>query len=749
MKLKIDFKSKKWTLIVLGACIALILCSVFFSAWIQSCGFSAKVEDLRNKSNRGTISIQASDKDAAANYTVSGSVKSGILITPKNATAATPAPAIVFTHGLYNNREMQLQNGIEMARRGYVVLMLDRAGHGHNDDTASDSPYGLSMLNAAKYLYNLSYVDKGKIAVSGHSMGGSATTNALQEDGVNTSFSVSGTTYNGNTDASLKAGYHMGIISAGLVQANNASTTAYGSNLLGVGIIKASSDEFFFSSTLKEATYVLVAHDSVTKDNYTNYYRKVGDEYVKQTSDDKFVSGAKYYNYTTSGNSVYYLQSRQAVQFVSGMTTAQANALDKWEVTNRAVYATTTDGTLNMLAQPDGNKRVSDIRKGEALATATTSIRAIYEAKETHPMNHFSTVSAGNVVDFFYNVFGTPEGATFKRTTNQTWWLKETFSIFGFIGIFGMLMPITDLLLGTKTFASLKAAEGEIEEAPLLLRKPRKHVSYWLGAVLTAWFSAYSLKHVSTWYSESAMGNVFKATFVTQNDGYIWANIAQIAFWGLLCALFALGITAIIWIINHAINVLKYNDDGLQYDEHPFDGFKVRSLGNAVKTIILGVLLVAIFYGTVQLIWSLTTVDFRFWTFDLRVFKIARIGSYLKYAAWFFVFYMVTSALSKNYRVKDLPEWATIAINVAANVIGIIILLWHHNSYFINQGALWDNANKLFYIACYPIIPCVGFATVIARRLYVRTGNAWLAGIVNTLIMTFIACANTSLVGVS
>ena len=85
--------------------------------------------------------------------------------------------------------------------------------------------------------------------------------------------------------------------------------------------------------------------------------------------------------------------------------------------------------------------------------------------------------------------------------------------------------------------------------------------------------------------------------------------------------------------------------------------------------------------------------------------------------------------------------------NVFFNVIGIMLLSWIQNSYFINTGSLISSSNKLFFIACYPIIPCVAVATVVARRMYTRTGNAWLAGLVNALIMTFLACANTSVSG--
>ena len=257
--------SNKRPVIMLAICLVLIIIATFFGALIQTGGFSAKVEDLRNARNSGTITLTPTDTGVETTYTVSGVVTSGILFTPKKASAENPAPAVVFTHGLYNNREMQLQNAIEMVRRGYFVLVIDRAAHGHNTN-ASDSPYGLPMLQAAKYLYNLPGVDKGKIAVSGHSMGGSATNGALQIDGIdNAAFKAGGVSYAAGTDASYKAGYHMGIISAALTQANNAPSASYiGSNVIAVGNVKASSDEFFYSSTLKEPAYVAVNKDSVT-----------------------------------------------------------------------------------------------------------------------------------------------------------------------------------------------------------------------------------------------------------------------------------------------------------------------------------------------------------------------------------------------------------------------------------------------------------------------------------------------------
>lgn len=721
----------KRPIIMLAVCIVLILIATVIGSAVQTAGWSATVQDLRNATNSGTITLTPVDDGpnaVAKKYTLKGSVGSGILFTPKKASAEHPAPAVAFCHGLYNNREMQLQNAIEMVRRGYVVLVIDNVNHGHNDGASESAFSGQSFLAAVKYLYNLPCVDKAKIAVSGHSMGGSETNGALRLDAV----------LDGNqTNANFTAGTNMGLISAALTQANNAASTI-GKTVIAVGNVKASSDEFFYSSTLKEPTYVPVNKDSVTALNYTNYYLKVGDEYVKQTAADKFRPSKQYYNLTNRGNSTFYLQSSQAVAFTRGLSNAQIQALADWTTVNGGIYA---NGQL--IAQPDAKGKLASVAtKGAALASATNSIRVIYEARETHPMNHFSTKTAAHVVDFFYNAFGTVEGYKYIAPTNQTWWVKEAFSLLGFLGLFGLLFPVTDILLQTRLFASLK---GEVSEAPMLLKKPRKHVSYWLGGILTAWFGAYSLKNLQAggkWLSVQGLNTLFQSS-----EGYIYANIGPIAMWGIYCAIFAVAVTAIIWVINRGINVFAYGDDASAHDEHPFEGFKIRSWQNVLKTIVLAVILVSVFYGVINIIWSWTTVDFRIWTFDLRVFNMDRIVSMLKYVPFFLVFYMVSAAMGQNYRVKDLPEWATIAINVFFNVIGIMILFWHQNSYFINTGALIDGSNKLFFIACYPIIPCVAVATVVARRMYTRTGNAWLAGLVNALIMTFLACANTSVSG--
>ena len=232
------FKKNLKSLVMLGIALALILVSSFFGSMIQSRGWSIEVTDLRDEENEGQY-YDVKTGLAVDGVMVEGEVKSGILYRPKSATMSNKLPAVVLTHGYLNNREHQLPNAVELARRGFVVLTIDREGHGNyeneNDTAAMMNTNGL--YQAAKYVYNLPYVDTSKIGITGHSMGGYTTAMTLMND-----------MYNPANQATKGTG--LGIISAGLMQ--GWSTYIASGDMLGmdvdVGMLKAQDDEFFFQS---------------------------------------------------------------------------------------------------------------------------------------------------------------------------------------------------------------------------------------------------------------------------------------------------------------------------------------------------------------------------------------------------------------------------------------------------------------------------------------------------------------------
>ena len=119
--------------------------------------------------------------------TASGHELDALLLVPDTATAANKAPAIVVSHGWYNNREMQDLNYVEYARRGYVVLAISMYGHGDSEAIASntwwdDENNANGLYDGVKYVAGLPFVDASRIGVTGHSNGALACREAVLQD---------------------------------------------------------------------------------------------------------------------------------------------------------------------------------------------------------------------------------------------------------------------------------------------------------------------------------------------------------------------------------------------------------------------------------------------------------------------------------------------------------------------------------------------------------------------------------------
>ncbi|MCB1645575.1 MAG: alpha/beta fold hydrolase [Pseudomonadales bacterium] len=99
-----------------------------------------------------------------------GRTMSALLYQPDGATAAAPAPAVLAVHGYINSSETQSGYAIELARRGFGVLALDQTGHGYSDPVAFSAGFGGPA--GLDYLRSLPWVDRDRIGLEGHSMGG-------------------------------------------------------------------------------------------------------------------------------------------------------------------------------------------------------------------------------------------------------------------------------------------------------------------------------------------------------------------------------------------------------------------------------------------------------------------------------------------------------------------------------------------------------------------------------------------------
>ncbi len=93
------------------------------------------------------------------------------------AVATTKYPAIVICHGSYRDRNDGLDRFAEvLGEYGLVSLRFDIRGHGVDSPTryrllpSSEMPY--DVFNAINYLESLPFIDRGRIGITGISLGG-------------------------------------------------------------------------------------------------------------------------------------------------------------------------------------------------------------------------------------------------------------------------------------------------------------------------------------------------------------------------------------------------------------------------------------------------------------------------------------------------------------------------------------------------------------------------------------------------
>jgi len=146
--------------LVLVLSLVLMLSGITLAATVQS-GF-------------GTVFVTEVDFQAA-----DGSWIHSTLQRPNYATDTNQLPGVVVIHGVMQSKEWLMAFGIELSRRGFVVLTIDANSHGNSE------PGTGSGAAALDYLASLDYVDSSEIGLIGHSMGGGIAWSAIEESSVN------------------------------------------------------------------------------------------------------------------------------------------------------------------------------------------------------------------------------------------------------------------------------------------------------------------------------------------------------------------------------------------------------------------------------------------------------------------------------------------------------------------------------------------------------------------------------------
>ena len=234
MKPKLVRRNGFW----LALSLVLMVVSSIVASAVQTSGYTLTVKDMNWE-------------------TSSGQSLSALLYKPNGVSADKQAPAIVVSHGWWNNKEMQDANYVELARRGYVVVSIDMYGHGDSDYLPYDDLAlgGTGMYDAVKLVADLPYVDPDKIGVSGHSNGARAANFAVALDNA--------------ADEQLIDAVFLVDNDPTYVDEDGTYTDVYGDR--DTGLVADQYDEFFFRSYNAEGVAVTAPRDYITTPNAQSF----------------------------------------------------------------------------------------------------------------------------------------------------------------------------------------------------------------------------------------------------------------------------------------------------------------------------------------------------------------------------------------------------------------------------------------------------------------------------------------------
>ena len=551
----------------------------------------------------------------------SGHKLDAMLLVPNTATAENPAPAIVVSHGWYNNREMQDLNYVEYARRGYVVIAISMYGHGDSEIIPAntwwqDENNANGLYDAVKYVAELPYVDASRIGVTGHSNGALACREAVLQD-------------------------EEGLIAAAL----------------------------------------LVSNDAVYYDENGNFYNQFG-------SRDAGIIACQY-------DEFFHRVNGAAPRDYMKQVTAQS--------------------FLHFGADPAG----LEVREAEVFyqqeVDGESAIRTVFNPAIIHPWAHFSAECVAFGAKFFDAALGQPIA---MEPTDQIWQWKAAFNALGIVGFFMFVLYAAICLLEVPFFKSLKA-EGEVLPAPARVGKAR---GYYIRSNI--WATVYS---IITFFLAFVLGYaILRLPFLNQEASRC------IGFW---CVF-----TGLLTLSQMKKSRKKFGADPVSMGSRP-------GWGVIAKSAALAMLAVAAGFAIVYISDAVLLTDYRLWCFaTIRAFDLRHLGMVLKFLPLWLLYYIPLSVSTNCYNYVDMGgcKWKSVMMTMFWVALAPAIMIVAQYAVFFTTGyMITEMITGIAVIWLFPIIVILPLSAFICHKIYLKTRNPYIGGIIMGLIACILTVTNT------
>jgi len=303
------------------------------------------------------------------------------------------------------------------------------------------------------------------------------------------------------------------------------------------------------------------------------------------------------------------------------------------------------------------------------------------------------------------------------------WQLKEFFNFLGLIGVVIFIISFTCLMVITPLFASLRSMT---EVAPRPMLKGGKKFFYG-SLILGAAFGTIIYFPV--------LGHCNSFTFTREifQQSMMWG----VSLWALLCALFSILSMIVCYFALWKKQGIDTAELGLR-----ISGKKL------LKTLVLALIVVVVTYGLVFFADYFFKTDFRIWVIGMKAFESRIVWmSLLPYMLFFTAWYVASSVAvnSFNYVQIGNKKWLnTLVVTVFGAIPPMILLLLQYGTFKVT-GFMFLNAEpyNMATMPLFGILLYLPVSTFISRKIYIKTNNPYLPGIINGIIITLLSCSNS------
>lgn len=379
------------------------------------------------------------------------------------------------------------------------------------------------------------------------------------------------------------------------------------------------------------------------------------------------------------------------------------------------------------------NVEVGKIYKGTVNGSDKEYIRALYQPKEIHMVNPYSPASTTNSLDFFQNAFVAPNPIAATSLTGQ--W-SMIFSVIGMVGFFCSVFSVCCLLLTTSYFRTLLVKSPEDVYMPACPQNRFTWGLYWGFMAVGGLFPITYMMKLAMWVG-GHKGETFAARSLFGTVIWPQGLLLEQSLWSASAGVLTVGLFFLRYFMSNGPKLMPPSTWNMKLD-----------LKNVWKTILLACCAVGVGYLIVGFGQYFFGNEFRLGNYVIRWPAKEPFLISFRYMILYGLFFFC-NAFTQNIgrMIKGRKEWLNTLIMCVVNSIGLFCL-WVYQYYTFSQvGSVPLNSARVMQTWSMFIVQTV--CTIIARRLYLKTGKIYLGALINTIMFAMISCCHTMTLNVT